>query len=114
LSYQHQLDNDIPSVDYVVSQVFEKLVKNKSSDVLSQRIKHVVLSVYFDVLKADELSPEVKLAMQAELLNYQNWLAKKDRSTQGRVMLKFIEHYWRTNEWLGSFKVKQMPPGSPI
>jgi hypothetical protein len=114
LAYQHQLDSKIPSVKYVVNQVFEKLVKSRSTDVLNQRIKHVVLSVYFDTLKADELSPEVKLAMQSELLSYQNWLAKKDRSTQGKVLLKYIEHYWKTNEWLGSFTIKKMPPGSPI
>jgi hypothetical protein len=114
LSYQHHLDNNIPSVEYVLSQVFEKLVKNQSSDVLNQRIKNLVLSVYFGALKADELSPEVKLAMQAELIDYQSWLAKKDRSAKDKVLLKYIQHYWTSNEWLGSFTPKTMPPGSPI
>lgn len=114
LAYQHSLDNSIPSVSKVLSSVFEKLVKTRSDDVLAQRIKHVALSIFFDVMKADELSPEVKLSMQAELLNYQRWLAKKDRSAQGKVLLKYIEHYWTSGEWLGTFAVKQLPPGSPI
>jgi hypothetical protein len=114
LAYQHSIDSSIPSPQKVVNMVFERLVKTRSADVLEQRIKLVALSVFFDALKADELSPEVKLAMQAELLSYQAWLAKKDRSEQGKVLLKYIEHYWTSNEWLGSFAVKQLPPGSPI
>ncbi|GAC29410.1 zinc-dependent metalloprotease [Brumicola pallidula] len=114
LAYQHSLDTRIPSAQKVLSLVFETLVKTSSKDILEQRIKHVALNIFFDVLKADELSPEVKLAMQGELLSYQSWLAKKDRSAQGKVLLKYIEHYWTSNEWLGSFAVKQLPPGSPI
>jgi hypothetical protein len=114
LAYQHSLDTRIPSAQNVLNLVFETLVKTSSEDILEQRIKHVALNIFFDVLKADELSPEVKLAMLAELLNYQSWLAKKDRSAQGKVLLKYIEHYWTSNEWLGSFAVKQLPPGSPI
>lgn len=114
LAYQHSIDSSIPSPQKVVNMVFENLVKTRSADVLEQRIKLVALNVFFDVLKADELSPEVKLVMQAELLSYQSWLAKKDKSEQGKVLSKYIEHYWTSNEWLGSFAVKQLPPGSPI
>jgi hypothetical protein len=114
LAYQHSLDTRIPSAQKVVNLVFETLVKTRSEDILEQRIKHVALNIFFDVLKADELSPEVKLAMQGELLNYQSWLAKNDRRAQGKVLLKYIEHYWTSNEWLGSFVLKQLPPGSPI
>lgn len=114
LAYQHSIDSSIPSPQKVVNMVFEKLVKTRSEAVLEQRIKLVALSVFFDVLNADELSPEVKIALQAELLSYQGWLAKKDKSAQGKVLLKYIEHYWTSNEWLGSFALKQMPPGSPI
>lgn len=114
LAYQHSLDSSIPSVQHVVNKLFDSLVKIRSDDAVKQRIKHVALSVFFDVLKADELSPEVKLAMQSELIAYQTWLAKKDRSAQAKVLLKHIEHYWTTNDWLGSFAIKQLPPGSPI
>lgn len=114
LAYQHSVNSSIPSPQKVVNMVFDSLVKTRSDDVLEQRIKLVALNVFFDVLQSDELSPEVKLAMQAELLSYQGWLAKKDRSAQGKVLLKYIEHYWTSNEWLGSFAIKQLPPGSPI
>ncbi len=114
LAYQHSINNSIPSPQKVVNMVFDSLIKTRSDDVLEQRIKLVALNVFFDVLRSDELSPEVKLAMQAELLSYQGWLAKKDRSVQGKVLLKYIEHYWTSNEWLGSFAIKQLPPGSPI
>ncbi|MFQ3249560.1 MAG: hypothetical protein ACI9O6_001368 [Glaciecola sp.] len=114
LAYQHSTDESIPSVQKLINLVFDRLIKTRSQDVLNQRVKHVALSTFFDVLKAEQLSPEVKLAMQAELLSYQNWLEKKDRSAQGKVLLKYIEHYWTTNEWLGSFALKALPPGSPI
>lgn len=114
LAYQHSLDTRIPSVQKVLNLVFETLVKTSSEGILEQRIKHVALNIFFDVLNADELSPEVKLAMLGELLQYQSWLAEKDRGAQGKVLLKYIEHYWTSNEWLGSFAVKQLPPGSPI
>ena len=114
LAYQHSVDESIPSTQKLVSLVFDGLIKTRSQDVLEQRIKHVALNVFFNTLKAEQLSPEVKLAMQAELLSYQNWLSKKDRSSQGKVLLKYIEHYWTSNEWLGSFTLKSLPPGSPI
>lgn len=114
LAYQHSQDDNIPSPAYLMELLFDKLIKTRNQDVLSQRIKLVALSIYFDVLKSNELSPEVKLVMQAQLLNYQTWLSKKDRSAQGKVLLNYIKHYWQTNEWLGSFAVQQMPPGSPI
>jgi hypothetical protein len=114
LAYQHSVNEDVPSVEKVIDIVFDRLVKTRSNDALEQRIKHVALTSFFDTINAKELSPEVKLAMQSVLLDYQTWLAKKDRSAQGKVLLKYIEHYWTSGEWLGSFELKQLPPGSPI
>jgi hypothetical protein len=114
LAYQHSVDKSIPSVEAVTKNVFEHLIKLKSSDTLEQRIRQTALSIYFDAMMSDELSPDVKLQMQAQLLSYQGWLKKKDKSPEGKVLLKYIEHYWQSGVWLGSFAVKQLPPGSPI
>jgi hypothetical protein len=114
LAYQHSIDKSIPSVEAVTKNVFEKLIKLKSSDTLEQRIRQTALSIYFDTMMSDELSPDVKLQMQAQLLSYQGWLKRKDKSPEGKVLLKYIEHYWQSGVWLGSFAVKQLPPGSPI
>jgi hypothetical protein len=65
-------------------------------------------------LSSDELSPDVKVIMQAQLLDYQNYLTKQKRNPQALVLKKYLEHYWQTGKWLGTFAVKQLPPGSPI
>ena len=114
LAYQHSVDKSIPSVESLTKNIFDKLIKITSSDTLEQRIRQTALSIYFDTMLSDDLSPDVKLQMQAQLLSYQGWLKKKDKSPEGKVLVKYIEHYWQSGVWLGSFAVKQLPPGSPI
>jgi hypothetical protein len=114
LAYQHSVDKSIPSVESLTKNIFDKLIKIISSDTLEQRIRQTALSIYFDTMLSDDLSPDVKLQMQAQLLSYQGWLKKKDKSPEGKVLVKYIEHYWQSGVWLGSFAVKQLPPGSPI
>jgi hypothetical protein len=114
LAYQHSIDDNIPSPAKVVMSVFKELVETKSTDVLDQRIRQVALSIFFDSLSSDEPSPDVKVIMQAQLLDYQNYLTKQKRNPQALVLKKYLEHYWQTGKWLGTFAVKQLPPGSPI
>ncbi|MBF7073030.1 zinc-dependent metalloprotease [Glaciecola sp. MH2013] len=114
LAYQHNQDNTIPSPEEVFQQVFDTLIKTWSDDVLEQRIRQTALSIYFDAMASDELAPELKLSMQAQLLDYQRYLEKNDRKPQAKVLKQYLAHYWQTGVWLGSFAVKQLPPGSPI
>ncbi|GAB54821.1 hypothetical protein GPUN_0681 [Glaciecola punicea ACAM 611] len=114
LGFQHAMYTDIPSVTKVSTLVFNRLIKNNDPDRLSQRIKMVALSVFFDALANDELSPDAKLEMQNVLIDYQKWLKKYDDKLANRVLLKHVEHYWQHDKWPMAVVLKPMPPGSPI
>lgn len=114
LSYQHKLNKDIPSPDNVVNGVFDSLVKNDDRGPLSERIRYVALSVFFDTLNSDVLSPEVEVAMHAALMDYQAFLEKQRRSAQAKVLLKHIDHFWQHGTWPLSIAIIPLPPGSPI
>lgn len=114
LAFQHNQQKNIPSVSKLTESLFTKLIKNNESDLLTQRIKMVALSVFFDTLANNELSPDVKIDMQKVLMDYQKWLKKYDSKLANKVLLKHLEHYWQHNSWPVSVPIKPMPPGSPI
>jgi hypothetical protein len=114
LAFQHNQQKDIPSVMKLTESLFTKLIKNNDNDRLTQRIKMVALSVFFDTLANKELSPDVKIDMQKVLMDYQKWLKKYDGKLANKVLLKHLEHYWQHNSWPMSVPIKPMPPGSPI
>lgn len=114
LAYQHAENKLIPSVEDMVALVFEKHIKISTSDPIKQRVRHVLLSVFFDVLADDNLAPEVRLGLQAELVEFERWLSKRKKSTRNQVMLKHLQQYWQSGQWPASFIIKTMPPGSPI
>lgn len=114
LAFQHNQQKNIPSVMTLTESLFTKLIKNNESDRLTQRIKMVALSVFFDTLANKELSPDVKIDMQKVLMDYQKWLKKYDGKLANKVLLKHLEHYWQHNIWPVSVPIKPMPPGSPI
>lgn len=114
LAFQHNQQKDIPSVMKLTESLFTKLIKNNDSDRLTQRIKMVALSVFFETLANKELSPDVKIDMQKVLMDYQKWLKKYDGKLANKVLLKHLEHYWQHNSWPMSVPIKPMPPGSPI
>ena len=114
LSLQHSLDESVPSVTQTLELVFDKLIKNNSKDALDQRLKQIALSVFFDSLTEQELGSDVKLSMQAVLLDYQKWLKQNNDKLANSVLNKHIEHYWANGAWPMSVVIKAMPPGSPI
>jgi hypothetical protein len=114
LAFQHNQQKNIPSVMTLTESLFTKLIKNNESDRLTQRIKMVALSVFFDTLANKELSPDVKIDMQKVLMDYQKWLKKYDGKLANKVLLNHLEHYWQHNIWPVSVPIKPMPPGSPI
>jgi hypothetical protein len=114
LAYQHAINSDIPSVETVMEAAFDKLVKNDAQDPLSDRIRYVALSTFFDTLGKDILSPEVEIAMHSALMDYQAFLEKQRRSPQAKVLLKHIEHFWQHGNWPLTLKIVPLPPGSPI
>jgi len=114
LSYQHSMDSKIPSVEYLIASLFDNTLKNKNQNALSDRIGLVALNVFFDTLVDDELAPEVKLALESELIALEKWISKKSKQTAHKALLKHIQQYWISGTWPARFSVKQLPPGSPI
>jgi hypothetical protein len=115
VSYQHSIDSEIPSVQEITSGVFERLIKVDGGNALESRIRYVALSVVFDTLTSDTLAPEVKLALQSELLDFQNELSKQKRDEpEARVLLKHLQHYWDHGAWPLRMNLIPLPPGSPI
>ncbi|MFT5281789.1 MAG: hypothetical protein ACI94Z_000615 [Yoonia sp.] len=114
LAFQHSMQKTIPSVTKVTELLFTKLIKNNDSDRLSQRLKMVALSAFFDTLANSELSSDAKLDMQKALIDYQKWLKKYDSKLANSVLLKHLHHYWQHSKWPMEVQVKPMPPGSPI
>ncbi|WP_395342798.1 zinc-dependent metalloprotease [Ningiella sp. W23] len=119
LSFQYAQNDKLPSVSDVFESVFGELILIDDDDAegletaLIPRIRLVALSVFFDTLSDDLLAPEVRLDMQAALLDYQQKLSKQ-RNSQAKVMLKHIAHYWEHGKWPLSVKLVPLPPGSPI
>lgn len=114
LALQHSNNSDIPSIQDVTKQLFDKLILNNNTDALSQRIKMVTLTVFFDALEHQELAPEVKLQMQNILLSYQDYLNKHKRKLSNKVLIKHLNNYWESGKWGAATPVKPLPPGSPI
>lgn len=115
IAFQHSENNAIPSVSEIVEGVFERLIKVDTQNAVQARIRYVALSVLFDTLTSDELAPEAKLALQAELLAFESELAKQRRSSiDSKVLLKHIQHYWDHGTWPLKMKLVPLPPGSPI
>lgn len=114
LAYQHNQNNDIPSVKLLSQKLFNKLIKNNQVERLNQRIKMIALAAYFNVLNQPQLSADVKLDMQSVLLDYQQWLSKNKRKLSNQVLLKHMQSYWETGTWPLDFEAIPLPPGSPI
>lgn len=114
LAYQASINEEIPSIKFLSEALFDTLIKNNQENALHQRIKLVALSAYFTALKDSNLSPDVKLDMQAVLLDYESWLNKYERKLSNKALLKHLRLYWQTNEWGLAVPIKALPPGSPI
>jgi hypothetical protein len=108
---------DAAGLDYLLKQLFGKTIKqtiNKEHPQLSQRINYLVLDQVVNAIKQENLAPEVRGEIEVKLVELHKWLKNKKRNPHNAVMAKQLESYWRTGEWQSQFKVKSMPPGSPI
>lgn len=115
VSYQHSIDSEIPSVAEIAAGVFDRLIKVEGENALESRIRYVALSVLFDTLTSETLSPEVKLSLQIALMDFQSDLSKQKRDeAESRVLLKHLQHYWDHGKWPLSMKLVPLPPGPPI
>ncbi len=114
LSYQASVNNDIPSPKQVFDSLFATLISINSTTPLETRIKSNTLSIFFDLLKDENLSSEVQLSAQEVLLDFEFWLTKNSKNAANRVLLKYLQQYWVSGEWGLHQNIKPLPPGSPI
>lgn len=115
LIWQSSQARQIPSVEQVINRIFEVHWYSKPQDYgLTKRLQLVALNAVVDAASNPNVSPEVKLAIQGELIKFENWLAKDDRNPAHKVLLRYFAEYWDLGVWPGKFIVKPLPPGSPI
>ena len=115
LAYQHSRQTSIPGVDDLIRKIFSVHFyrQPEPSDNLVARLQMVALQSVISSLQNDATSPEVKLAITAELMTLTEWL-EEDEVPGYRALEHYLDHYLETGDWQMDFKVKPLPPGSPI
>ena len=116
LAYQHSRQTSIPGVDDLIRKIFSVHFyrQPEPSDNLVARLQMVALQSVISSLQNDATSPEVKLAITAELMTLTEWLEDEDEVPGYRALEHYLDHYLETGDWQMDFKVKSLPPGSPI
>ena len=116
LAYQHSRQTSIPGVDDLIRKIFSVHFyrQPEPSDNLVARLQMVALQSVMNSLQNDATSPEVKLAITAELMTLTEWLEDEDEVPGYRALEHYLDHYLETGDWQMDFKVKPLPPGSPI
>ena len=116
LAYQHSRQTSIPGVDDLIRKIFSVHFyrQPEPSDNLVARLQMVALQSVISSLQNDATSPEVKLAITAELMTLTEWLEDEDAVPGYRALEHYLDHYLETGDWQMDFKVKPLPPGSPI
>ena len=116
LAYQHSRQTSIPGVDDLIRKIFSVHFyrQPEPSDNLVARLQMVALQSVISSLQNDATSPEVKLAITAELMTLTEWLEDEDEVPGYRALEHYLDHYLETGDWQMDFKVKPLPPGSPI
>ncbi len=115
LAYQHSRQTSIPGVDDLIRKIFSVHFyrQPEPSDNLVACLQMVALQSVMNSLQNDATSPEVKLAITAELMTLTEWL-EEDEVPGYRALEHYLDHYLETGDWQMDFKVKPLPPGSPI
>ncbi|MBR9792512.1 MAG: DUF5117 domain-containing protein [Gammaproteobacteria bacterium] len=116
LAYQHSRQSSIPGVDDLIRKIFSVHFyrQPEPSDNLVARLQMVALQSVMSSLQNDATSPEVKLAITAELMTLTEWLEDEEKVPGYRALEHYLDHYLETGDWQMDFKVKPLPPGSPI
>ena len=116
LAYQHSRQTSIPGVDDLIRKIFSVHFyrQPEPSDNLVARLQMVALQSVISSQQNDATSPEVKLAITAELMTLTEWLEDEDEVPGYRALEHYLDHYLETGDWQMDFKVKPLPPGSPI
>ncbi|HAD48471.1 MAG TPA: peptidase, partial [Idiomarina sp.] len=116
LQQQHAADNNVPSAAGVVNQVAKQVLEQwqqQPADVLRQRLLTTAFNAMVNAVQADQLAPEVHLALRSALATQQQKLASADQSL-AQELAKQLQRFLEEGEWPASYQPHAMPPGSPI
>ena len=116
LQQQHAADNSVPSAAGVVNQVAKQVLEQwqqQPADVLRQRLLTTAFNAMVNAVQADQLAPEVHLALRSALATQQQKLASADQSL-AQELAKQLQRFLEEGEWPASYQPHAMPPGSPI
>ncbi|WP_289031612.1 zinc-dependent metalloprotease [uncultured Paraglaciecola sp.] len=114
---QNEFAKGTPDIKQLFTVIFKQTIKNGTDEEhvqLSKRINYLVLDQTVKALSQDNLAPEVRGAIEAELTGLHKWLKNHNRNPDNAVMARQLEHYWHLGEWKSQFSAKPLPPGSPI
>ncbi len=117
VSQQSVLDNSKLGVADFIKQLLSKTVKAKTNDnrsLIKPRVDALVINALMGAVTSQELAPEVKQAIQHEIIALKSWLVKQKRNSNAVVFVSQLDVYLKTGNWPFNFEVKQLPPGSPI
>ena len=97
--------------------MFKQTIKDgvdKDYPQLSKRVNYLVLDQVVKAMQQDNLAPEVRGEIELQLIDLHKWLKNKARNAHNKVMARQLDQYWRLGKWQSTFKLKLLPPGSPI
>lgn len=117
IAQQKQQLKGAPDLSDVFEALFEKSIKagiDKTYPQLSKRVNYLVLDQVVKAMEQENLAPEVRGEMEIQLIDLHKWLKNKGRNPHNQVMARQLDQYWRLGEWKSQFKLKPLPPGSPI
>mgnify|MGYP003631214649 CR=1 FL=1 len=117
IAQQQALLKGTPDIDYLLNVLFKQSIKrgiNRAHPQLSQRLNYLVLDQVVKATAQANLAPEVRGEIELQLIALHKWLKNQSRNAHNEVMARQLEQYWRVGEWKSQFKVKPLPPGSPI
>lgn len=117
IGQQQERLKGLPDVAYLLSELFSRTIQagiDKDFSEVSKRVNYLVLDQVVNAMQQENLAPEVRGEIEIQLLDLHKWLKNKGRNAHNEVMARQLEQYWRLGEWKSSFKLKPLPPGSPI
>ena len=106
-----------PDLAYLLNALFNQSIKSgidKAHPQLSNRVNYLVLDQVVKAMAQENLAPEVRGEIELQLIDLHKWLKNKSRNSHNEVMARRLDQYWSLGKWQSQFKLKPLPPGSPI
>jgi hypothetical protein len=88
--------------------------KNKDTSAIAKRLQLVALNAIMEAVTNDKLAPEVKLAADEALLEFNEWLEDEADDDKYEILNGYFDAYFSSGTWPAAFDVMPLPPGSPI